>query len=99
CSESNDGPRPGPAPAPKPAKPGVPAPCPCCAERPDAAETESQPTVAAPELTGELFTFSVAALAAGPPEHTGRFHGLFPPERAGVDARSAALFERHVMRC
>ncbi|QJW98319.1 hypothetical protein [Frigoriglobus tundricola] len=99
CHESNDSPDPEQATAPKPAKPGTPVSCPCCGERPDAAQTESQPTVAAPELTGELFAFSVAALAAGSSEHTGRFHGLFPPERAGVDARSAALFERHVMHC
>ncbi len=36
---------------------------------------------------------------AVPPGHPGRFRGLNPPERAGVDARSAALFERHVMHC
>ena len=99
CHELNDSPEPGQAPAPKPAKPGTPVSCPCCGERPDAAQTESQPTVAAPEPTGELLAFSVAALAAGSPEYTGRFYGLFLPERAGVDARSAALFERHVMRC
>ncbi len=102
CHESNDRSEPEPFPAPstpKPTKPGTPESCPCCGERPDAAQTESQPTGAAPEPTGELLAFSVATLAAGSPAHAGRFHGLFPPERAGVDARSAALFERHVMRC
>ncbi len=80
----------------KPAKPSAPESCACCVERPDAAKTESKPTVAAAEPTGELRSLAVAALAAGSPEHTGRFRGV---DRSGVDARSAALFARHVMHC
>lgn len=81
-------------PAPRPA----PGSCACCAERPDAAQTESKPTVAAAEPTGELLPLALA-LGAGAPEHLGLVRGLHPPDRAGVDARSAALIDRHVMRC
>lgn len=100
CHLSNEAPKPAPAKPtdPKPAKPTAPG-CACCAERPYAAQTETQPTVAAAEPTGELLSLSVAALAAGSPEHPGRFRGSHPSDRTGVNARSAALFERHVMRC
>jgi hypothetical protein len=79
-----------------PAKPAGSNSCACCGERPDAAQTESKPTVAAAEPTGELL--AVAAVA-GFPEHAARSCGTHPTGRAGVDARSAALFERHVLRC
>ena len=100
CHLSNETPKPAPA---KPTdsksnKPTAPG-CACCAERPDAAQTETQPTVAAAEPTGELLSLSVAALAAAIPEQPGRFRGSHPSDRTGVNARSAALFERHVMRC
>jgi hypothetical protein len=82
-----------------PAKPDAPRPCVCCSERPDAALTESRPAVAAPGPTGERLPPASVGLAAGSPEHLGLFRGLRPPERAGVDVRSAALFDRHVLRC
>jgi hypothetical protein len=103
CHEPQTTPKPIQAPTSqsdsKPAKPIMPESCACCVERPDAAQTESKPTVTAAEPTGELLHPAVAALAAGSPEHPGRFRGLDPPNRAGVDARSAALFDRHVMHC
>jgi hypothetical protein len=49
-----------------------------------------------PVFTGELlpaFLWTVAPL------HPALAVALYPPERTGVDARSAALFDRHVMRC
>src|SRR5437764_1004885 len=52
-----DTPKPSPAKQPdsKPVKPAAPSEsCACCGERPDAAQTESKPTVAAAEPTGEL---------------------------------------------
>jgi hypothetical protein len=67
-------------------------------ERPTAAQTESKPTVAVSQPTGEMLPLALVALA-GSSEHAGTFRGLSPPERAGVDARSAALFDRHVMHC
>ncbi|MBN9119637.1 MAG: response regulator, partial [Planctomycetes bacterium] len=81
-------------PTPRPA----PVSCACCGERPDVAQTESKPTVAAAEPTGELLPPAVV-FAAVAPEHLGLVRGLHPPDRADVDARSAALFDRHVMRC
>ena len=101
CHESNDAPQSAPAKptGSKPAEPSAPGSCACCVERPDAAQTETKPTVAAAEPTGELLSLAVAALAAGTSEHPGRFRGSHPSDRTGVDARSAALFERHVMRC
>jgi hypothetical protein len=81
----------------KPAPQHAPSACACCAERPDAAQTESKPTIAAAEPTGELLPLANAL--AGAPEHLGLVRGLSPTDRTGVDARSAALFDRHVMRC
>jgi hypothetical protein len=49
-----------------------------------------------PDFTGELLP---AFLAAVFPVHPAFVVGLNPSERTGVDARSAALFDRHVMRC
>jgi hypothetical protein len=79
-------------------KPHAPE-CACCAERPDAAPPEGQLAETAPQPTGELVSLALAGLLAGFPEHAGSVCGAHPPERAGVDARYAALFERHVLRC
>jgi len=84
-----------------PAKPNEPAPqptpesCACNAERPDAAQTESKPTVAAAEPTGELVPLPHTTLRSLS-EHRGGSH---PRRSTGADAKSAALFDRHVMRC
>lgn len=78
---------PGPTPQPAPASRV------CCAERPDAAQTESKPSPAAAEPTGELLPLP-HDVPAGTPEHRGSDRGARPP-----DSKSAALFERHVMRC
>lgn len=80
---------PDPKPKPKP----KPAPGPCCAERPDAVQTESTPAPADAEPTGELLPLPHDA-PAGAPEHRGSDRGARPP-----DAKSAALFDRHVMHC
>jgi hypothetical protein len=102
CHIPKDTPKPASSPAKqpdsKPVKPAVPESCACCGERLDAAQIESAPTVAAADSTGELLPLFLAVLA-GSPEHSGRFYGRNPPDRAGVDARFAALFERHVLRC
>jgi hypothetical protein len=85
---------------PQPAEsqpPADPQSCACCAERLGAAQTETKPVVASAQPTGELI--AVTALVAGSPEHLGLFRRAHPSERTGVDARSAALFDRHVMRC
>lgn len=84
--------------APEPAPRHSPGSCACNAERPAAAQTESKPTVAAAEPTGELVPLPHAALA-GASEHRGFGRGPRPPNAAGADAKSAALFDRHVMRC
>jgi hypothetical protein len=81
----------------KPTKPASPDGRACCLARPDAAQTEGKPVVAAAEPTGELL--AVAALLAGSPEHLVLVRRSHPSDRAGVDARSAALFARHVLRC
>lgn len=100
CHIPKDTPRPAPAERPdsEPAKPAGSDSCACCGERSDAAQTESKPTVAAAQPTGELLPLAAAAVA-GFPEHAAWSCGTHPPDRAGVDARSAALFERHVLRC
>jgi hypothetical protein len=81
----------------KPAPQPAPDPCACCGERPDVAQTESKPSVSAAEPTGELLP--LVSAVAGSLEHLGLVRGAYSTDRAGVDARSAALFERHVMRC
>jgi hypothetical protein len=97
CHEALPAPKPAPAEPTESKPPTAPESCACCTERPDAAELEAKPVVASAQPTGELIT--VAALVAGSPEHLSLFRGSHPPERTGVDARSAALFDRHVMRC
>ena len=51
------------------------------------------------EWTGELLPLALLGIVDITPEHLGLIGGLQPPERAGVDTRTAALFERHVLRC
>ncbi len=75
-----------------------PAPeCACCAERPDAAPPEGKLAETAPQPTGELLSLALAGLLAGFPEHAGSCTPRDPDGRR--DARHAALFERHVLRC
>jgi len=70
-----------------------------CYQRPEATPPKGATPVDDPEPTGELLPVSCLGLADIPSEHIGLLGGLEPPERAGVDARSAALFSRHVLRC
>lgn len=78
--------------------PGTPSPhCIFCDGQGTVILPESAPHPDRPAFSGELVP--VAGFDAVLPVHPARFAGLFPPERAGVDARSAALFDRHVMRC
>ncbi|MCE9563438.1 MAG: hypothetical protein K8U57_15470 [Planctomycetes bacterium] len=72
--------------------------CKCACERSDAAPPQTAPEVATPEFTGELLPVLFLLQTAVPLEHLGLLGGLDPPERAGVDTRSEALFSRHVMR-
>jgi hypothetical protein len=81
-----------------PAPPSAPS-CVCCDDRPDAALTEREPDLAGLRLFAGWLPVLWAVPPAVAPEHTGLRGGLDPPERAGVDARSAALFDRHVLRC
>jgi hypothetical protein len=92
CQQAAPGKKPEPKPAPQPGT--------CCLDqRPDAAPPEAGPTVADPQPTGELLPLTHVGLADVSPEHLGLVGGLDPPERAGVDTRSAALFDRHTLRC
>jgi hypothetical protein len=68
-------------------------------ERVDATPPEGGALLAPLEWTGELVPLALLGIVDISPEHFGLLSGLLPPERAGVDTRSAALFERHVMRC
>jgi hypothetical protein len=95
CCHEADAPESTPAPQPKPHAPE----CKCAAERADAAPPQAAPEIAAPEPAGEVLLLAVLFQAAVPPEHLGLIGGLDPPERAGVDCKSEALFARHVMRC
>jgi len=76
-----------------------PTRCKCCVERSDAALPVAPVTAADAEPASELLPPAANTPAAIPPEHLGLLCGLDPPERAGVDARSEALFARHVLRC
>jgi hypothetical protein len=83
-------------PAPKPAP--VSPHCIFCDGQGAVIPTDPQPQPEAPAFAGELLPLSGAlwfVATARPAFAT----GLFPSERAGVDARSAALFDRHVLRC
>jgi len=77
----------------------TPSRCCCSTEHVVAVPSKSELTLAPLEWTGELVSFALVGIVGFSPEHLGLVGGLLPPERAGVDTRSAALFERHVMRC
>lgn len=79
-------------------QPAPPPECACCAERPDAALPESAATGSAPQPTGELLSLVLAGVLGGS-ESAGAVRDYHPPDGTGVDARYAALFERHVLRC
>jgi hypothetical protein len=68
-------------------------------ERVDSAPPTPASKLAPHEWTGELVTLALIGIVDISPEHRGLLGGLQPPERAGVDTRSAVLFERHVLRC
>ena len=69
--------------------------CVCCLERPDAAPPEGTVSESSPQPTGELLAPSNML---GAPAHTAP-RRLTVAFGVGVDARYAALFERHVLRC
>lgn len=96
CCQPADEPK-----AETPARPTKPPTQSCCCqtERPDAAPAGAAVTVSKPERSADLLPLPTAATAVATPEHAGRRGGAHTPELAGVDARSAALFERHVLRC
>ncbi|MBN9518967.1 hypothetical protein J0H58_10690 [bacterium] len=83
-----------PAPKPMPASPH----CVFCDGQGSVIPTDPQPRAEAPAFTGELLP-ALAFLAAIVPVQPAFSTGVFPSERAGVDARFAALFGRHVLRC
>ncbi len=60
--------------------------------------TDPQPRPDAPAFTGEWLPVS-GFFAAAALEHPAFRAGVAPSEWTGVDARSAALFGRHVLRC
>lgn len=84
------------APAPKPT-PATPH-CVFCDGQGSAIPTDPQPRVEAPAFAGELLP-AFGLFAAVVPTLPAFQAGVFPSERTGVDARSAALFGRHVLRC
>ncbi|HEX4611955.1 MAG TPA: hypothetical protein VH092_27410 [Urbifossiella sp.] len=59
--------------------------------------TDPQSEPEAPVFAGEWLP--APGFLAIVPVHPAFRAGIFPSEWAGVDARSAALFDRHVMRC
>jgi len=68
-------------------------------EHPYAIAPEISHQIASLEWSGELLSHTLVGIAGFSLEHLGLVGGLQPPERAGVDTRSASLFDRHVMRC
>jgi hypothetical protein len=70
--------------------------CIFCDEQAVAITADPQPQPIPPAFTGELLP---AFLTTVVPVHPANALGRFPSEWAGPDARSAALFDRHVMRC
>jgi hypothetical protein len=83
----------------KPVPLSTPGQCCCSMERIDTALPKAAPQLSPLEWTGELVPLALLGVVGISPEHLGLVGGLQPPERAGVDTRSAALFDRHVMRC
>lgn len=81
-----------PAPKPLPANPH----CIFCDGQAVAITADPAPQPSSPSDTGELLPAFLSPVATAHPAFA---VGFGPPERAGVDARSAALFDRHVMRC
>ena len=81
-----------PAPKPHPTSPH----CIFCDGQVSALPTDPQTQVEPPAMRGELLPAYLMPVA---PVHPAFVVGLNPSERTGVDARSAALFDRHVMRC
>lgn len=73
-------------------------PCCCSTDRLDLTSTASQANTL-PEVSTDWLPLPGFLPAVSSPEHADFVGGLDPPERSGVDARSAALFERHIMRC
>jgi hypothetical protein len=92
-----------PAPAPVKPQPIAPQPSPTtphcifCDGQASVIPTDPAPQPDLPVFTGELIPALVAFAVA--PAHPAFRAGLFPSEWTGVDARSAALFDRHVLRC
>lgn len=83
---------------PPPSAPGHPDPhCIFCDGQNAVTLPESQPRPEPPAFAGVWLP--VPAFLAAFPAHPADSTRVTPPERAGVDARSAALFDRHVMRC
>lgn len=80
------------APALKPSSPH----CMVCDGQGVAVTADPQPNPQPPSFTGELLPAFRATVVPVPPAFS---PGQFPSEWAGVDARSAALFDRHVMHC
>jgi hypothetical protein len=68
-------------------------------ERIDSTLPQVSLRVAPLEWSGEVVSLAWFGIVNFSSEHLGLLGGLEPPERAGVDTRSAALFDRHVMRC
>jgi hypothetical protein len=78
--------------------PGTPSPhCVFCDGQGSVILPESPPQPDRPAFSGELVP--VAGFDAVLPVNPSSLGGAFPPGRAGVDARWAALVDRHVMHC
>jgi len=81
------------------APPGPPlAPCCCSVDRPGPGLTATS-AFAAPDVSTDLVPLPGFLPAVHSPAHADFVGGFDPPERSGVDARSDALFARHVMHC
>jgi hypothetical protein len=76
-----------------------PGQCCCSMERIDSALPSTTPKLAPHEWTGELVSLALLGIVDISLEHHGLLSELQALERAGVDTRSAVLFERHVLRC
>ncbi len=85
-------------PAETPESPTPPSHCVFCDGQSTALAVAPRPGIEPPAFAGEWLPV-LGLLPAVLPAHPAFQVGVFPPERAGVDARSAALFERHVLRC
>jgi hypothetical protein len=88
-----------PAPVQEPAKPAPAPTCGCSVERPAAVPAGKSVTVDKPEASADLLPVPAALGGAFVPAAGAAHGGHDPPDRAGADARSDALFSRHVLRC